>query len=68
MYFGYKDDYKRNRKGFLFTLISVIIMLAGFVVIASFDSTLAFVFLGLYAFFVKKIKTKTIDKPLGKTK
>lgn len=42
-YFGYKDDYKRNPKEFILTLIGVILSIIGFVILDTCNTIIALI-------------------------
>ncbi|MEL6655322.1 MAG: hypothetical protein AAFY48_16195 [Bacteroidota bacterium] len=42
LYFGYRDDFKRDKKGFVFTVIGVLAFGAAFILLNSYNSLIAF--------------------------
>jgi len=60
-YFGYKDDYKRNPKEFILTLIGVILSIISFVVLNAHDTVVALV-VGLGMLFGSTIIKKKIQR------
>ncbi len=56
LFFGYKDDFQRDKKGFIHLVLSVIISFIGFVVLTKVHIALAFAFLFLSKFISDKLK------------
>jgi hypothetical protein len=38
LYFGYKDDYKRNKKGFVITIVGILSLGIGFILLNNYNS------------------------------
>ncbi|MDF1698335.1 MAG: hypothetical protein P1U56_20970 [Saprospiraceae bacterium] len=62
LYFGYKDDYHRNSKEFIFMLIGVGFFIVGFLILNSVDTLLATVFGALLLGLSHIVKIKFLKK------
>lgn len=43
LYFGYKDDFKRNKSEFIYTIAGVLIFMISFYVIETYDSVIGLI-------------------------
>lgn len=63
LYFGYKDDYKRNKKGFVITIVGILSLGIGFILLNNYNSILAFLagatFFVFSIYFKRKLVSKT---------
>jgi len=62
LYFGYRIDYKANKTEFLSTVLGVLGLMTGFILIASFNTTLALLFVLCYATIAKLVKDKLLPQ------